>query len=126
MGGDAVTAGPMPLPEKGPGIAWTGLIGGVMGFAVLIAIAVLVAAGAGDNSPLWALPLIGLALLFVPAIVVSARPVASRKRVLRLVVIAALVLAAAGTPVYGLELPFVLAPAIGLLAQAAGFIFQGR
>jgi hypothetical protein len=96
-----------------------------MGFLILVALAILIAAGTGEGSRLWAIPLVILAIVFVPAIVVSLRPVPQRRRILRIVLVASLVLALAGVPIYGLELPIVLSPAVGLLAQAAGFIFTG-
>jgi hypothetical protein len=96
-----------------------------MGLVILIVLAGLIAGGAGDAEPLWAAPLAVFSLFFVPAIYASVKPIDRRQLVLRVVVVGALVLALAGAPVYGLELPIILAPAIGLIAQAAGFIFQG-
>jgi hypothetical protein len=110
---------------EGIGIAWTGVIGGGLGFAIMIALAIAVAAGAGEASRLYAVPLAALSMIFAVAIFVSVRPLASRQTALRGVVIASLVTAVAGAVAFGPELPVVLTPAIGLLAQAAGFIFQG-
>jgi uncharacterized membrane protein len=91
----------------------------------MIALAVAVAAGAGDASRLYAIPLAALSAIFAVAIVVSVRPLESRENALRGVVIASLVMAVAGAVAFGPELPVVLTPAIGLIAQAAGLIFQG-
>jgi hypothetical protein len=110
---------------KDIGVAWTGVIGGVLGFSMLIALAVAVAAGAGDASRLYAIPLAALSTIFAVGVFVSVMPLETRETALRGVVIASLVMVVVGAVAFGPELPVVLTPAIGLLAQAAGFIFQG-
>lgn len=92
---------------------------------MMIALAIAVAAGAGEASGLYAIPLALISTIFAVAIIASAMPLESRQAVLRGVVIASLVIAVGGAVAFGPELPVVLTPAIGLLAQAAGFIFQG-
>jgi hypothetical protein len=106
------------------GVSWAGLAGGALGFVIMVALAVAVAAGAGDASRWWSLPLVALSAVFAGATWVSFRPFASRELVFRGIVIAVMVLAVVGVPIYGIELPLVLAPPIVLLAQAAGLIFQ--
>ncbi|MEK7247533.1 MAG: hypothetical protein AAB092_03580 [Chloroflexota bacterium] len=92
---------------------------------MMIALAIAVAAGAGDASRLYAIPLALISTIFAVAIIASVMPLESRETALRGVVIASLLTAAVGAVAFGPELPVVLTPAIGLLAQAAGFIFQG-
>ena len=102
------------------------MAGGVLGFAIMIALAIAVAAGAGDASPWWAAPLVMLGAIFAAAGWVSVKALASRERVLKGFVVLVIVLGVIGAPQYGLELLLVLAPPIALLAQAAGLIFRGR
>lgn len=119
----------MQAPRRahaGKSITWSGLIGGVLGFGVLLALAISVAAGAGDASAAWAAPLVVFSLLFLPAIYVSVRPVEPRETVLKLIVIITLAVAIPGAVLLGAQLLVVLTPPLALLAQAAGFIFQGR
>ena len=96
-----------------------------MGFVILIALAVLVAGGAGDSSPLWSVPLALFSGVFLAAAVISFRPLTTRRTYLRIIVVGSLVAGAVGVVPYGAQLLFVLAPPISLLATAAGFIFQG-
>lgn len=105
-------------------VSWTGLAGGVLGFGIMVALTVAIAAGAGNGSRLAAVPFGALSTIFVVAIVASVRPVASRQRILKGVVAGCLVMAIVGTVLFGPGVAFLLAPPIGLLAQAAGFIFQ--
>ena len=91
----------------------------------MIALAVAVAAGASEASALYAIPLAAFSSIFAFAAFVSVRPLESRESLLKGAVVVSLVLAIVGAVFLGAALPVVLAPAIGLLAQAAGFIFQG-
>jgi hypothetical protein len=107
-------------------ISWTGLIGGALGFAIMNALAIAVAAGAGEASPLNAIPLAALSLIFAFAVYVSVKPFANRETLLKIAVGATMLLAIGGAIAFGAELIVLLAPSLALLAQAAGLIFQGK
>jgi len=121
----AEPAAPRRTDSPGGNISWTGLIGGVLGFGALVALGVSLAAGAGDSSSWWAIPFLLFSLLFLPAIYVSVKPVEAREFVLKLIVIISLVFSITGSILVGAALLVVLTPCLALLAQAAGFIFQG-
>jgi hypothetical protein len=89
------------------------------------ALAVAVAIDPGEGSRWWSPAFAVTALAFVPAVVVAVRPAAARDAVLRFTTIGCLILAVAGTLVFGPILAFLLAPATALLAVAAGLIWQG-
>ncbi len=92
----------------------------------MIGLAIAVAAGAGEASKLNALPLAAFGGPYAFAAFVSMRPLESRESLLKATVVVSLVLAVVGAVLFGPELPVVLTPAIALLAQAAGLIFQGK
>lgn len=106
------------------GISWTGAIGAGLGFAIMIALAIVWGVGAGDDPRLYAIPLAASSSIFAFGFYVSIRPLKSRESPLRGVVVASLLLAVLGAVVVDIGLPVVLAPPIVLLAQAAGLIFQ--
>jgi hypothetical protein len=93
---------------------------------IMVALAVAVAAGAGEGSRLYSLPLAALSSIFAFAAYVSVRPLAARRSLLRGAVVASLVAAVGGAVFIDPALPVVMAPAVALLAQSAGLIFQGK
>jgi hypothetical protein len=103
----------------------TGLIGGALGFAFLVQSAVYTLISPGDLSRLVAVPLALMALLYVPAIWVSAFPSALRQRVLRTVLGVSLPLIVAGVVLFGPTFATLLMIPSALLAIAGGLVFQG-
>lgn len=107
------------------GVSWTGLIGGGLGVVIMMALAISIGAGAGEGSRLYAIPLALLSAPFALGAYISVKPLAARENLLKGVVVVCLLLAIGGMLVFGAALSVVLTPPIALLAQAAGFIFQG-
>jgi hypothetical protein len=91
-----------------------------------MALAIAVAAGASDESRWWSLPLAVLGAVFLAAVWVSLRTFESRTSVLKTILVVVMIVAIVGTPIYGIELPLLLAPAVALLAHGAGLIFQAK
>lgn len=118
---------PEPLPAIPPrDISWTGLIGGLTGAVPLGARAVEILVDPGDLSRLWAIPVFGIAAVYLPAVWVSVAQVPSRRRILRNILSLTLVLLVIATVLTGdPALALLLLIPSTLLAIAAGVIFQG-
>lgn len=117
-------APPSPPPAKRaeatPGVSWTGLIGGLMGFAPLAAFATLVLADPPDLGRAFAVVPALMAAVYVPPIWASLARTERRQTILRGSVWVSLVLAFGGGFMFGLALPMALAPATALLWLASG------
>lgn len=90
------------------------------------ALAVAVAAGAGEASRLNAIPLAALSLIFAFAVYVSVKPFPNRETLLKIAVVATMLLAIGGSIAFGAEIFVLLTPSLTLLAQGAGLIFQRK
>jgi len=78
----------------------------------------------GDSSRLAAMPLFAISLLYLPAVWVSLRPTARRRRVLRTVLAFSLPIVLLGVVLYGPQFATLLLIPSTLLAIAAGLVFQ--
>lgn len=105
-------------------MSYTAAAGGILGFGFNLALGMAILAGAGEASAEWSVPFFLLALMFVPAILVSVTPSARRDLVLQVTVASCLVSAIGGTFFFGPEYAFVMALPTFLLAQGAGLIWQ--
>jgi hypothetical protein len=106
-------------------MSYGGAAGAILGFGFNVALGVAILAGASEESAEWSVPFFPLALMFVPAAVVSLTPSGRRDLVLRITVMSCLVAAIGGTVFFGPEYAFVMALPTFLLAQGAGLIWQG-
>jgi hypothetical protein len=102
------------------GISWTGLVGGLMGAAPLVAFAILVLADPPDVGRRFAVVPALMAAVYLPALWASVARTGRRQRILRGSVWVSLVLAFGGGFIFGLALPMALAPATALLWLASG------
>lgn len=75
---------------------------------------------------MWAVLFGAIAIAFLPAVWVTATPVARREPFLRGVVIGCLVTAFVGVLFFGVGFAFLMLLPTTLLAIAAGLVFQGR
>jgi hypothetical protein len=124
----AVTPPPpsAPEPPKPPrDVSWTGLAGGITGALPLAARSVDIFVN-GDVSRFWAVPLLLIGVVYAPAIWVSVRPVANRRKVLRNVLVVSLVAMVLGAVFISVQLATLLLIPSSLLAIAAGLMFDRR
>ena len=105
-------------------ISWTGLIGAVLGFAPLFALAVeILVDPPGVGRPFATVPLL-MAAMYVPALWASVARTERRQAILRGSLAASLVLAFTGSTLFGPVLLIVLVPATALLAVAGRLVWQ--
>jgi hypothetical protein len=118
--------GPRPpaprQPDRPAGPSLTGAAGALLAILVLGGIA---AAFIADERTATGALFIVLSLCFLPALIVSLVSSPLRTRVLRYSTVFALVVALATAPL-DFGIPLVMALPVAVLAQAAGFLFQGR
>jgi hypothetical protein len=110
-------------PKPPRDVSWTGLAGGITGALPLAARSVDILVN-GDVSRFWAIPLLVIGLVYAPAIWVSVRPVANRRRVLRNVLVVSLVAMVLGAVFISVQLATLLLIPSSLLAIAAGLLFD--
>jgi len=118
---------PEPVPARPPrDISWTGLIGGVTGAVPLGARAVEILVDPGGLSRFWAIPVFGIAAVYLPGVWASVAQVPNRRRILRNILSLTLVLLVLATILTGdPALALLLLIPSTLLAIASGVIFQG-
>ena len=102
-------------------ISWTGLIGAVLGFAPLFALAVeILVDPPGVGRPFATVPLL-MAAMYVPALWASVARTERRQAILRGSLVASLILPFTASFIFGSVILFVmLAPATALLWLALG------
>jgi len=114
---------PAAAPKPPRDISWTGLAGGITG-ALPLAVRSVDILVKGDVSRFWAIPLLLIGLVYAPAIWVSVRPVANRRKVLRNVLAVSLVAMVLGAVFISVQLATLLLIPSSLLAIAAGMLFS--
>ena len=125
-GRDSQPAAPPPAKrvETAPGISWTGLLGALLGFAPMLALAVEILVDPPEvGRPFAAVPLL-MAAIYVPALWASVARTERRQAILRGSLAASLVLAFTGSTLFGPVLLIVLVPATALLAVAGRLAWQ--
>jgi len=127
----APPAAPAPEPTAAEPwyreISWTGLLGGVIGFiAIAQAAVVIVVTDQDDIAEAWAIPVLGAAAVYLPAVWVSLRPHPRRRSVIRVVLAVTLVLMVIGAVLIDVGFFGLLLIPSALLAHAAGLIYQRR
>ena len=107
--------------ETAPGISWAGLLGALLGFAPLFALAVeILVDPPGIGRPFATVPLL-MASIYVPAIWASVARTKRRKSILRASLLASLILPFTASFIFRSVILFVmLAPATALLWLALG------
>jgi hypothetical protein len=111
--------------EAAPGVSWTGLIGGLLGFAPLALIAAGVLVDPQDISRSFAAVPALMAILYLPAVWASVAHTERRQPILRGSVFVSLVLAFGGGFLISFVVLMVLAPATVLLWLASGGMRRG-
>ena len=115
---------PCPPPAKEPEatrrVSWTGLAGGLLGFAPLAAIAAGVLAEPPEIGRAFAAVPALMAAVYLPPVWASVVRTERRQRILRGSVFVSVVLAFGGSFIFGLFALMVLAPATVLLWLASG------
>ena len=110
--------------ETAPGISWAGLLGALLGFAPMLALAVEILVDPPEvGRPFAAVPLL-MAAIYVPALWASVARTERRQAILRGSLVASLVLAFTGSVLFGPVLLIVLVPATALLAVAGRLVWQ--
>ena len=106
--------------ETTPGISWAGLLGALLGFAPMLAIAIGVLVDPGEASrAIAAVPLL-MAALFIPATWASLAGTDQRRTILRGSAAASIVMAFVGGALLGPVVFLALLPATVLLWLASG------
>ncbi|MEO6198190.1 MAG: hypothetical protein ABIP58_08835 [Dehalococcoidia bacterium] len=105
------------MPAPGPSLS--GMGGALLAIVILIAIG---AAFLSDGDEMFGLMFPALAILFIPALVVSATAIPRRKGILQATTVAAMVIALGGG-IVDFGIPLIMALPTVLLAQAAGLLF---
>ena len=121
-GRDSLPAAPPPAKrvETAPGISWAGLLGALLGFAPMLAIAIGVLVDPGKASrAIAAVPLL-MAALFIPAAWASLAGTDQRRVILRGSAAASIVMAFVGGTLLGPVVFLALLPATVLLWLASG------
>ena len=112
-------------PARRRDIAWTGLIGSLLGILFPSQAAVYIIAF-DDTSALWALPLLAIAALYVPAAWVSFFPSPNRQKVQKRVLGVTLAVVVLGVLFVDAALATLLIVPSTLLAIASGVVFQPK
>ena len=106
-------------------MSWTGLLGGLLGFAFLAQSALFNVVSADDPSVGAAVILSLMALAYLPAVWVSLLPSPNRQRVLRGVLVVTLLFVVLGVLFVSVAFATLLLVPSTLLAIAAGLVWQG-
>lgn len=101
-----------------------GLIGGLIGFAPMLALGVELLADPPEAGRALAIVPLVMAAIYVPAVWASLAHTERRRDILRASVIASLVLAFLGSVIFGFALLVLLMPATALLAIAGRLVFS--
>ena len=121
----AVAVAPPPVKEAkaAPGVSWTGLAGGLLGFVPLAAVGIKLLVDPPEaGRGLAAVPL-AMSAVYLPAIWASVSGTPRRRAVLRGVVAASIAMVFVSLPFLGATLALVLVPATALLAVAGGLVW---
>jgi len=106
--------------ESAPGISWTGLLGALLGFALMLAIAIGVLIDPGEaHRAIAAVPLL-MATFYIPAAWASLAATGQRRAILRGSAAASIIMAFAGAVLLGPPAFLALLPATVLLWLASG------
>ena len=119
--GPAQTPAAAPIAARAARrVSWTGLIGALLGFAPMLAIAIGVLVDPGEaNRALATVPLL-MAALFIPAAWASLAATDQRRAILRGSAAASIIMAFAGAALLGPAAFLALLPATVLLWLASG------
>ncbi len=110
--------------DEAQGISWTGLIGGLLGFAPMAALAIEILIESSEVGRLIATVPLLMAAIYVPAVWASFVRTERRQAILRGSLVASMVLAVTGGLLLTPMIMIVLAPATMLLAIAGRLVFS--